>query len=219
MKGIKFLSAYMRDLRFDPVDAGTAERVFNRIADESCGMRPSVLGYEETRPLQDHLVHRLVQVAGDLGLVVVFHTGIQAGNYNDLENARPTRLRGIVHRFPRVRFNLLHGGLPFIDEAGMLAKYFPNVTVDMAWMHAISPEISVRALRDWVDLVPRNKILGFGGDYQVVEKVYGHLVLARENIAGALAEKVAQGAMSSQDASAWARALLWENPRVLYGLR
>ncbi len=100
----------------------------------------------------------------------------------------------------------------------MLAKYFPNVTVDMAWMHAISPEISIRALRDWVDLVPRNKVLGFGGDYQVVEKVYGHLLLARENIAGALAGKVEQGAMSHREASAWVRALLWENPRAVYAL-
>jgi len=142
MKGIKFLSAYMRDLRFDPVDMATA------------------------RPLQDYLVHRLVEIAGDLGLAVVFHTGIQAGNYNNPENARPTQLWNMFRRFPKVRFNLLHGGLPFVDEAGMLAKYFPNVTVDMAWMHAISPEISIRALRDWVDLVPRNKVLGFGGDYQ-----------------------------------------------------
>ncbi|MCJ7750539.1 MAG: amidohydrolase, partial [Armatimonadetes bacterium] len=94
----------------------------------------------------------------------------------------------------------------------------PNVTVDMAWMHAISPEISIRALRDWVDLVPRNKVLGFGGDYQVVEKVYGHLVLARENIAGALADKVEQGAITEKDAGAWARALLWENPRAVYAL-
>jgi hypothetical protein len=76
----------------------------------------------------------------------------------------------------------------------------------------------MRALRDWVDLVPRNKVLGFGGDYQVVEKVYGHLVMARDNIAAALAAKVAQGAMSREDASAWVRALLWENPRAVYGL-
>jgi predicted TIM-barrel fold metal-dependent hydrolase len=117
-----------------------------------------------------------------------------------------------------VRFNLLHGGLPFVDEAGTLAKYFPNVTVDMAWMHVISPDISVRALCDWVDLVPRNKVMGFGGDYLVVEKVYGHLVLARENLARALAAKVEQGALRRQEASAWARALLWDNPRALYRL-
>jgi len=218
LKGVKFLFAYSRDLRFDPVDHSAAERLFNRIADESAGRRPSVLGYEETRPLQDYLLHRLVEIAGDLGLVAVFHTGIQAGNYNDLDNARPTRLWNLFRRFPNVRFNLLHGGLPFVDEAGILAKYFPNVTVDMAWMHAISPELSVRALRAWVDLVPRNKVLGFGGDYQVVEKVYGHLVLARENIAQALADKVEQGALSRQDATAWARALLWDNPRALYHL-
>ncbi len=218
LKGIKFLSAYMRDLQFDPVDHCTAERVFSRIADESRGLRPNVLGYEETRPLQDYMVHRLVEIAGDLGLAAVFHTGIQAGNYNDLENARPTRLWGLLRRFPAVRFNLLHGGLPFVDEAGMLAKYFPNVTVDMAWMHAISPELSLRALRDWVDLVPRSKVLGFGGDYQVVEKVYGHLVLARENIAQALADKAEQGALSRDEAGAWARAMLWENPRAVYAL-
>jgi len=218
LKGIKFLFAYSRDLRFHPVETAQAERLFNRIADESCGLRPSVLGYEETRPLQDHLVHRLIEIAGDLDLTVIFHTGIQAGNYNDLDHARPTQLRNLFQRFPKVRFNLLHGGLPFVDEAALLAKYFPNVTIDMAWMHAISPDISRRALRDWVDLVPRNKVLGFGGDYQVVEKVYGHLVLARENIAAALADKVDQGAMTAKEARAWIRALLWDNPRAVYGL-
>ncbi len=218
LKGIKFLFAYSRDLRFHPVDVATAERVFNRIAAESCGLRTSVLGYEEIRPLQDHLVHRLIEAAGDLDLTVVFHTGMQAGNYNNLDNARPTQLWNVFQRFPGVRFNLLHGGLPFVDEAGMLAKYFPNVTVDMAWMYAFSPQISIRALCDWVDFVPRNKVLGFGGDYQVVEKVYGHLLLARESIAAALANKVDQGALSPKDAHAWARALLWENPRAVYAL-
>jgi predicted TIM-barrel fold metal-dependent hydrolase len=218
LKGIKFLFAYSRDLRFEPEDGATAERIFNRIAAESCGLRASVLGYEEARPLQDYLVHRLTEVAGDLDLTVVFHTGIQAGNYNDLDNARPTQLWNMFRRYPKVRFNLLHAGLPFVDEAGLLAKYFPNVTIDMAWMHAISPEISVRALRDWIDLVPRNKVLGFGGDYHVVEKVYGHLVLARDNIATALTDRVEQGSMGREEARAWVHALLWENPRVVYRL-
>ncbi len=218
LRAIKFLFAYSRDLRLHPVETGLAERIFNRIVLESRGRRDSVLGYEEARPLQDYLAHRLIEVAGDLGLTVVFHTGIQAGNYNDLDNAQPTLLWDLFRRFAKVRFNLLHGGLPFIEEAALLAKYFPNVTIDMAWMHAISPELSVRALRDWVDMVPRNKVLGFGGDYQVVEKVYGHLVLARENIATALAQKVDQGALTQKEAVAWARAILWDNPRRIYAL-
>jgi predicted TIM-barrel fold metal-dependent hydrolase len=218
LHGIKFHYAYMRPLRFEPVDTAAAERVFNRISDESRGWRPHVLGYEEARPLQDHLVHRLVEIAGDLDLVVVFHTGLQADNFNDLENTRPAPLWNLFRRYPRTRFNLLHGGIPFVDEAGLLAKYFPNVVLDMAWMHVISPELSRRALRAWLELVPRNKVLGFGGDYCVVEKVYGHLVLARENIASVLAERVAEGAMSRAQASAWVRGLLWDNPREVYRL-
>ena len=40
--------------------------------------------------------------------------------------------------------------------------------------------------------------------------------MARENIAAVLAERVAAGAMTRGQASAWVRALLWENPREVY---
>jgi hypothetical protein len=67
-------------------------------------------------------------------------------------------------------------------------------------------------------MVPRNKVLGFGGDYAVVEKVYGHLELARDNIAQALADKVAEGALDKAGAAAWARAILHDNPIEAYKL-
>jgi len=78
--------------------------------------------------------------------------------------------------------------------------------------------LCLRALRAWIDLVPRSKVLGFGGDYCVVEKVYGQLVLARENIATVLAERIAGGGMTRTQASTWVRALLWDNPREVYRL-
>jgi len=109
-------------------------------------------------------------------------------------------------------------GLPYIMEAGIQAKYFSNVWVDLTWAHAISPTLSVRALKAYVDLVPRNKVLGFGGDYHVVEKVYGHLDPARDNLARALAEKVAEGALSETSAAAWAGAVLYEKPIAAYRL-
>jgi predicted TIM-barrel fold metal-dependent hydrolase len=217
MRGIKFHDGYMRVQRFEAVDTGTAERLFNRIAEESRGWRSRGLGYEEARPLQDYLVHRLVEIAGDLDVPVVFHTGIQALNYNEVETTHAAPLSNLFRRYPHVRFNLLHGALPHVEEAALLSKYFPNVTLDMAWMH-LSPAIARRALRCWIDMVPRNKIMGFGGDYCVVEKVYGHLVMARENIASVLAERVATGDMTRVEASTWIRSLLWDNPRRLYRL-
>lgn len=218
MRGIKFHSAYMRPLEFLAVPTADAERVFNRIMDEGQGWRPVTLGYNETRPLQDYLVHRMVEFAGDLDITVVFHVGFQAGRNMKLDDTRPERLWNLLNRYRHVRFNMLHAGIPWMDEAAVMAKHFPNLYLDMGWTHAMSPELSTRAIRAYVDLLPRNKVLGFGGDYAVVEKVYGHLVLARQDIARALAQKVEEGALSEEAARKWARAMLLDNPAHVYNI-
>ena len=217
-KGLKFHTAYVRDLHFAPPSRAEAEAVFNRVHEGSQGWRPHVLGYDEVRPLQDYLVHRMIEVAGDLGMTVAFHTGIQAGNWNRLDNARPGALWNLFRRYHHVRFVLLHAGLPWVEEAGILAKYFRNVYVDLAWVHAISPELARRAVRTYVDLLPRNKVLGFGADCRVVEEVYGHLTLARQNLASALADKIQEGALDQPRALAWARAMLHDNVIEAYRL-
>ena len=211
-KGLKFLLAYMRDLNFASVSAAEAEAVFNRAIECSQGWRPHALGYDEARPLQDYLVHRMIETAGDLDMTVVFHTGIQAGNLNRLDNARPGPLWNLFRRYHHVRFVLLHAALPWVEETGIMAKYFRNVYVDLAWVHAISPEIARRTVRTYVDMVPRNKVLGFGADCRIVEEVFGHLTLARQNLSAALADKIDQGAMDESRALAWARAMLHDNP-------
>jgi hypothetical protein len=217
-RGIKLETAYRRDLAFSSVPTAEAERVYGRIFEESRGTRRSVLGFEETRPLQDYMVHRMIEMAGKLDLPVVFHTGLQAGNRNDLNAARPERLWNLLFRYRNVTFILLHAGIPWTDEAGMMAKYFPNAYIDMAWMHIISPRIARQALATWIDMVPRNKILGFGGDLVVVEKVYGHLAMAKQNIAAVLASSVADGRMTEGEAQAWAASMLRDTPSRVYGI-
>jgi len=90
--------------------------------------------------------------------------------------------------------------------------------VDMAWMHIISPDIAVNALKIWTDMVPKNKIFGFGGDYFVPEKVYGHLTMAKENICRALSEKIVCGAMTEEEARSWIEHLLQLNATKVYNL-
>jgi hypothetical protein len=70
-------------------------------------------------------------------------------------------------------------------------------------------------LDEAIDLVPMNKILVFGGDYGTpVEKVYGHLVMAREDLAEVLARRVDAGQMS--ESRALARKWFWDNAVELY---
>lgn len=218
VRGVKLASAYQRTIEFCNPDSHAAETLFNRIYSESVGWRRCVLGFEESRPLQDYLVHRIAEFAGRAGLAVVFHTGIHANSSSRLADSKPDGLFDLVRRYSSTRFVLLHCGLPFMDEAGVLAKYLPNVYIDLAWVHIISPELAVRSIRSYVDMVPRNKVLGFGGDYHVVEKIYGHLMAAKRNISLALAAKVVEGAMTEAQAHEWIDSMLSRNPANVYGL-
>lgn len=216
MKGLKHHLAYMRDLHFAPVTHADAEAVFNRVTEEGYGWRDVSLGYEERRPLQDYLVHRLCEIAAELDVPFVMHSAMQAHDHHNADDARPHRLWNLAQRHRGTRFVILHAGFPWIEDAALMAKHFPNVYLDLAWAHLMSPEIATRCLRSLVDLVPLNKVLGFGGDYSVVEKVYGHLVLARRNIARALAETIIHGDLTPARAEAWLNALLRENPAQVF---
>ena len=90
--------------------------------------------------------------------------------------------------------------------------------LNMAWTHIINAAQARSALSEWLDMVPNTKIFGFGGDYGIVEKVYGHLKLARQNVAMVLAEKIRQGAYTRAEASLVARRLMRENADRFYEL-
>jgi hypothetical protein len=210
--GVKSIHAYWRSLAFQRVTAHEAEQVFNRILTHE----GHALSAHESIPLQDFLIFELMARAEAVHLPMVFHTGLQHRNLNRIANANPLLLQPLLEEFPQSRIDLFHGGMPWVRETAVLAKYFPGVHLNMAWMHIISPAQARSALSEWLDMVPNNKIFGFGGDYRIVEKVYGHLKLARQNIAAVLADKIATGAMSRSEASLVVRRLMFDNPREFY---
>lgn len=221
VKGIKFTCAYYRSLDFKPVTFAEAENVFNRMLSTPYLINnrlPRSIDNADAMVLHDFLTLRVLDACDQLGLPAVFHTGLLADSRNNPVNANPLPLWRLFYTYPTVNFILLHGGLPWTGEVTMLAKGYPNVYVDMAWMHIISPEISVSALKTWVDMLPRNKVLGFGGDYFVVEKVYGHLTMAKENICRALSEKITARAMTEDEAVSWIDHLMRLNASQIYRL-
>lgn len=218
MKGLKTHCAYMRDLHFAPHTQAEAEGVFNRIVEEGYGWRFTAIGYEEARPLQDFIVHRMAEWAAELEMPFVIHSALQADVRHKEDNAKPLRLWNLIERYRHTDFVLLHSGLPWMEEACLLAKHYDNVYLDMAWDHIMSPELSTRAVRYFVDLVPRNKVFGFGGDFGVVEKVYGHLTMAREDLSRALAHKVTAEGMPLARAEGWLTAMLHDNPARVFHL-
>jgi hypothetical protein len=224
---VKIPTAYSRPLFFEKTSFSEAEEAFNEIFRMKLFKRlemppkgdkrvPADVGAERLLPLQDYLVHLIVQEAERRRLPIQIHTGLQEGNENIVTHSKPTHLVNLFMEYRDARFDIFHGGWPYSSELGALAKNFPNVYIDMCWMHIISDTRARSALSEWLDEVPANKIMGFGGDYAFIEGVYGHAVIAKENIARVLASKVEDGAFGLDEAKKYAGWLLRNNPMRLF---
>ncbi len=212
--GIKSGLAYSRILRYDKVAKADAERLFNRIFSHL----GEGLSWEEAKPLQDFIMHEVIKRAINYNLPITIHTGLQEGNANIITNSNPTHLVNLFLEYEEAKFDIFHGGYPYTSELATLAKNFQNVYIDMCWFHIVSPFAARRALHEWLETIPQNKIMGFGGDYIFVEGAYAHSRMARDNIAIVLSEKVEEGYFSEEEALFIAQRLLHENPKELFNL-
>lgn len=207
--------AYARSLYYPTVPREKAEAEFNALLAASQYRQDTVVGREN---LENFMMHHCLRLANERGLTYQFHTGIQEGTGNKLGNSDPEHMCNLFAMYPGVTFDIFHIGYPYQHKLGALAKMFPNVMIDMCWAHIISPEASVRALVEWLDVVPANKISAFGGDYCFIDGVYGHAVLARENVARALAEKVGNRCFDLERAKEICQWVFVDNPKAIFGL-
>lgn len=169
--------------------------------------------------LSAYLFHQMLDIAGELGLVVAVHCGIIWNNYNDFYTTHPKHIIPWLLAHRNTTFDLYHAAIPWYGDMGVLAKEMPHAHLNMCWCHVISQQMSRAALDEWIDLVPANKIIGFGGDYRKpVEKIYGHLLMAKEDIAAVLGRRIDAGLLNLEEAVDLARRFLYDNPKELYGL-
>jgi hypothetical protein len=210
--GLKCGLAYQRPLFFEKTTRHDAEREFVAI------LRDPIAPAKSLRRLENWMMHVLCAAADARKLPFQIHTGLQEGNGNFIANAEPSQLSNLFYEYPNVRFDLFHIGYPYQQTMSALAKNFRNVFIDFAWANIISPEASVRAMVEYLDAVPANKLLGFGGDYCFIDGVAGHAQIARENCARALAEKVDRGVFSLARAKELAQMILHDNAAAVFGL-
>jgi hypothetical protein len=217
---VKVAVAYERPLQFEKVTKADAEHVFNQLCRYPLTLREHRFGeyvqlppvsWEEARPLQDYLMHQVIRRAIEHDLPIQVHTGLQEGNGNLLVNAHPLQLVNLFLEYPEARFDVFHAGYPFQSELATLGKNFPNVYLDLCWVHVISPWVARQTLHEWIETVPANKIFAFGGDYIFVEGAYAHSRMARSNVAEVLAEKVSSGYLNEAEALTLAHMLLRDN--------
>lgn len=206
----KFGTPYWRDLNFLNATECEARKAFETQAQRA----PQLEGF---------LFHRVLARFEKEGLPIQFHTGHvepQSANMTDYENhwADPSPFARIAARFPRLKMVLLHTGFPYSDGYFSLVKNVPNLYADFSWIYLISPLLAARNLHLALETVPITKIIGFGGDAQSVELVYGQLMMAKECIAKVFAERVTSGWLTKREAEEMIRLILHGNGHIIYGV-
>lgn len=213
---LKCHCAYWRSLLFENVTHAVAEAAYNELLTLR-GRAPWNTGnLQFPKPLQDYMMHRIMRFANAHGMTVQIHTGLQEAGNNYIKNADPSLLSNLFVLYPNVKFDLFHIGYPYYHTMAALGKMFPNVYLDMCWAHIISPAASMAALDEWLDSVPANKIIGFGGDYQIIDAVYAHQLMARQNVSKVLAKKVADGVFGLDEAKWLAQRMFYDNPKAIF---
>jgi predicted TIM-barrel fold metal-dependent hydrolase len=210
--GIKLAQAYWRSLKHERVSEQTAAAIYAR------AVRGEELSPADVTAFEDHIVWYLAGLAADHGLVFQIHTGIQ-GNWCHVPDSDPLLLLELIRAHRTVRFDLFHAGYPYAREIGMAGKLYPNVWLNACVAYVYTMAGSRQALSEWIDLVPMERLLGFGSDVVWPEFMYGHLVMARACLADVLAEKVERDFLSKTVALDVARAVLHDSPAKLYGLQ
>lgn len=191
-----------------PADRSGAERAWQD------GVRDPGAG-ASSRAVLEVLHEAGFDVAAEAGVPVAVHTGY----WGDFRQLDPKHLLSFALRRRDVRFDLFHLGMPMIRDAILIGKNLPNVTLNLTWCPIISQSQTVQALDEIIDLVPSTKVTAFGGDYRsAVQKVYGHLYLAREAVAAALGKRVDAGDFDRAEALRLARLWFHDNPASIYRL-
>jgi predicted TIM-barrel fold metal-dependent hydrolase len=166
--------------------------------------------------LSTYLFDKTAQFCGELGLICCIHTGV----WTDLNKMKPELIFPVVERHPGTTFDVYHMGMPYARAAGFLGKSYPNVHLNLCWAHTVSEHLTRSVLDEWIDYVPLNKILGFGGDIHTLpEHVWGQLAVAKDNLCAVMASRVDRGRWGLDDAKQVLQAWLWDNPVKLYQLK
>ena len=150
----KFEIAYLRSFDFSNPTRDEADRIYARWIHQP---HPDSAEY---KILQDFLFRYIAAECGRLNLPVHLHTMAGAGGYFDVAGANPLLLEPLFNdpHLRGTRFVLLHGGWPFVREAGALLEK-PNVYLDISQETlAFSPRTLSGWLREWLETFP-DKVL------------------------------------------------------------
>lgn len=216
----KFEVAYLRELDFGDPPRSTADEVYSHFAQGSVPDLPSY------KTLQDFLFRYIAAECGRLGMAVHLHGMSGGGRYFGIAGVNPLLLEPLLNdpRLKGTNFVLLHGGWPYVREAGALLQK-PNFYLDLSQQALIFPARTLAGwLREWLETYPEKVLFGTDG-YPFTsalgweESTWLAARNEREALGLALTGMLRDGEISSAQAAGLAHGVLHGNAERLYSVR
>jgi uncharacterized protein len=204
-RSLKSPIAYDRSLAVGPGLRKRAQEIF--------GTPAEIITPQERIEFGDYIIRLYLEYARQKGLVFQVHTG--GARLND---SNPLLMTTLLEQYPGVIFDIFHGGYPWFHEVGALAHNYPNVRLNLSWLHQLSRESAVFALKEWLQVAPQTGRITWGGDVRLVEEMFGSLLMIKYVISRALADLVDDGYINLEDAIETAQNILYQNGKEIYHL-
>ena len=205
VKGFKISECYFRALDYVPVEKEKARAAFRENPSE-----------EQVKTLSDYVTWRVLEQARRLQVPVQIHTGELWGE-TKVAQVSPMHLETAIRAFPDVKFDILHGGYPFMAELGILASNFRNIYLNLSAMPLRSMEQFEHWLGVYINTVSANRIL-VGTDVFNVECMAGCIDFIRAGCAAVASRMFQRGIASEGAIRRLFERILNKNACELYGI-
>jgi hypothetical protein len=129
------------------------------------------------------------------------------------------QLGEMIGRHPRLRFQCFLASRHANQSLCTLARELPNFSLAGYWWHNFFPDVMRQIMSERLDMLPANKQIGFFSDAYCVEWTFAKAILIRKQLAQVLAQRIDQGQYSRAEALEAAKAILFDSPQQLLGMK
>ena len=197
---LKFGIAYFQSLDIEKVSHQKAAKAF---------LNPDATE-EQIKNFRDYMVFRIVELAGELDIPVLIHTGLGM-----LNKSNAISLRVLIEENPDVRFLLFHGGFPWTDDVLALLHNFKNVIADFNWLPLVCTNKAIEFIINALETGGAHRLC-WGCDTWTSEESYGARLAMEHALGVALSHMVNDGAFDVEYAKYVATRILYENPKEIF---
>ena len=131
-------------------------------------------GLQEFYPNDKKLAYPIYEVASQLKIPVIIHTGLSWESNTMIKYSMPLLVEDVAHDFPKLNIVIAHFGWPWVLDSVALTLKYPNVFIDTAAHYLDTPKeflefvLTKQIPITVVERSLRTKIL-FGSNYPRIE--------------------------------------------------